>query len=688
MFYSFGYEADMPVTNQHPPASLACSPKLHGLRFRKTLIASLIILAFSVNAAAEANDEAYTEMSLDELMGLEIFHAASLLPTKHFRAPGTVYSFTRADFTRLGARRVEDLLQFVPGIQLNQYRKRHRSIWMRGLLDRYNDKVVLLVDGIRKRHLYYGHFSLGDSLPLERIEKVEIIQGPASSLYGANAFAGIISITTRDFAENQELEATLGLGDNHRGKVGLLYNAPSLQAFGSTLTQDAPFRKDRKSFIGGEVLQPLDEDYSNLSLKVSPVDGLTLMLDYQKNETPFLFIPNTQDAFVDERYLNFAAAYETGDLDSGKLEANLFYTRDNALEYELEQVTQELGYKERQNAVMAGLTVTGFKRLFRDHVFALGFSWQYEEAREMDYERYYKYNWPDDGWGYESGELLTEPGISTHDYAVYLQDVWDISTELNLTLGARFDSFEQFGDHLNYRAALVYSPDERQTWKLMYGTAIRTPAYREYLKVLDTDFVAPIPDPERINSLEIGYNYQWEQASLGITLFNNVVEDYIHEAPTPDEADEYFANSDDEWNMHGVEMLLRYHPTDRLSLRLGAGYLKAKEKGVGDLPYLASWNGSFNLNYNYRNNHHVGLSLFYNDNRQDTNDDPEDQPGSFLLTNLYTHGSIDRSWSYEAGIDNLFDERVYDPAGDFGGQYNTERSEREIWLRIKWNSVR
>ena len=657
-----------------------------GVRYRAAVFAVLFSVSISgpVGAASVGDQQQFTSMSLNELMDLEVFRSATLLPTKHVKAAGTVYSFSRDDLVRLGVRRLDDLLQFVPGIQLNQYRKRHRSIWTRGLIDRYNDKLVLLVDGIRKRHLYYGHFSLGESLPIERVEKVEVIQGPASSLYGANAFGGIISITTREFSDRPVLETTLGLADNHRGKVSFLYNTPNTQVFGSYLGQDAPFRRDRKSFIGGNVLQPLDEDYANVSLKASPLSGLTLMADYQESQTPFLFIPSSQDAFVEERFLTLAARYETGDVDNGKLEASLFYTHDEALEYEKEQVTQSLGYQETQNARLAGATLTGFKRLGADHMTALGFAWQYEKAEEMDYERNFYF-----ATGFlsppESGQLLSQPGIVNNDFAVFAQDVWDINPNINLTLGGRYDYFEQFGTHFNYRGALVYSPDDRQTWKLLYGTAIRTPSFREYLKVLEgTTFDPPTPEPEQITSLELGFNYQWENAGLGITIFDNEVDDYIHEVPTPDGADEYFTNSSSSWQMRGAEALLRYQPTDKLSLRLGIGYLDAKEQGTGELPYLASWNGSFNANYRLWGKHNVGLSLFYNDNRNDTNSFVTDQPENFILTNLYAFGDLDKEWSYQFGVDNLFDERVYDPAGDFGAQYNTERAEREVWLRVKW----
>jgi outer membrane receptor for ferrienterochelin and colicins len=659
-------------------------PRFRSLTRPLRCAALLLLPLFACPGQAKPQDTQYADMPLRELMSLEVFTAASLLPTEYSKAPGTVFSFGREDFTRLGIRRLDDLLQFVPGFQINQYRKRHRSIWGRGLLDRYNDKFVLMVDGVQQRHLYYGHFALGDNFPLEKVEKVEIIQGPASSLYGANAFAGIIAITTRSFSDKPAVEATLEAGDNSRGKASALYNSPQVQVFASHLDQDAAFSNDRRSFIGGEVLQPLDERYSNLFVKVRPFDGLTLSLDYQRNDTPFLFIPSTQDAFVEERPLTLSALYESGDLDRGRIEIKGHYTRDRAREYEVEQITRRDAYDENQNATMFGATITGFKRLFQHHTLALGASWQHEQADDFDYLRHFRY---DTGFIDPpfSGSLLSDPQIENDDFALFAQDVWDLRPDLTLTLGARHDRYEAFGGHTNYRAALVYNPSDRQVWKLLYGTADRTPSYREYLKVLErTRFAAPVPDPEHIESLELGYLYQWDRANLSLTLFHNEIEGYIHEHPTPDGSDEYFTNSETPWRMHGAEALVKFRLDRRLHLRLSAAYLQAEEEGAGDLPYLAKWSGSANLNYNYVGNHSAGLTLIYNSDRSDTNDSPEDDPGSLLLVNLYGFGRLSDSLSYSTGIDNLFDEKVYDPAADFGGQYNTERTRREIWARLEW----
>lgn len=643
-----------------------------------------IILALTLAMSPAAANHDFADMSLKALMELEVFTAASLTPTSHNKAPGTVYSFNREDIHRLGIRRLDDLFQLVPGFQVNQYRKRHRSIWSRGILDRYNDKFVLLVDGIQVRHLYYGHFSLGDDFPLEKVEKVEIIQGPASSLYGANAFAGLISITTRKFSDAPAVETSLELADNQRIKATGMYNSPQAQLFVSHLDQDAAFDGQRKSFIGRDSEQELDEEFTNLLLKIRPLSGLTLMLDYERNDTPFLFIPSTQDAYVEERPLTLAALYETGDVEEGRLEAKLHYSRNRAREFEIEQQTRLPGYQESQDATLAGLSLTGFKRLFDDHLFTLGASWQHERADNMDFTRSFRFD-----LGFLraplSGSLLSMPNIRNDDYALFVQDVWDIRPDLSLTLGGRYDAYEVFGDHFNYRAALVYSPSERQVWKLLFGTAIRTPTYREYLKVLEgTDFVPPVPEPERLESLELGYQYQWDRAHLGLTLFHNEIEDYIHESPTPNGADEFFTNSLNPWRMYGAEALLRVRVNPHLNMRFNLAYLDAREDDVGDLPYLATWTGGFNANYNYSGTHHAGLTLVYNSDREDTNDFPDDDSDAFVLVNVNAFGDINQRLSYALGIDNLFDEKVFDPAADFGGQHNTERSEREIWARLEW----
>ena len=629
-------------------------------------------------------DFSYADMSLKELMSLQVFTTASLIPTELAKAPGTAYMFDRDDFERLGARRLGDLLELTPGIQLNQYRKRHATIWARGVIDRYNDKMTLFIDGIPVRSLYYGHFDTGDNIPLENIETVEILLGPASSLYGANAFGGVISITTREFSGSGSGSATAEGASNNRGKVTAQYSGGSFTVFGSHLAQEAPYSADRKSFTGAETNQPLEEDYSWLHVKARPTEGLTLIADYQQNNMPFVFMAPPQAAFIEERPLTLAAKYESGDIGQGRMEAKLHYSVHDILEYSTEDSIPGVSYRERQNGVNGGASMAYFRELVGGHVLTLGATASHSRAEDMNYSLFwhYKRGLLDSP---ESGSLLSDPDVETNDYAAFAQFVWKASDHLSVTLGGRYDTYDIFGSHFNYRGAMVWTPASEQVLKLLYGTSIRTPVYREHLKVMEnSDFVPPVPDPEKMRTIELGYSYRWETAAVEFTAYRNDFEDYIQETQTPDGADEYFANSSQDWKMTGLDALLLVHPSKNIKTRLAASYIGAERSEAGKLPYLAQWIGSMAVSYQYLPGHFAGFILRYNSQREDTNEHEEDDSGAFFIADLAAYGKITDRLGYSLGVDNLADQKVYDSAGDFGGRYNTERTRQEIWLRLEY----
>ncbi len=667
---------------------------MQNFRLISAAIGLCLLLPFSAHSESSPVED-YTELSLKELMALEIFTSASMLPTEIKKAPGTVYSFNRKDFLRLGVRTIDELLDYVPGLQQNQYKKRHRSVWARGVINRYNNKMKMLVDGVPMQHVYYGDFSNGENLPLEKVDKVEIIVGPASSLYGANAFAGVISVTTRPFTENAQtsyIETTLDVGDNSRAGGKIFYNSQKLQGFASYLDQDAPFRKNRRSFIGDKVSQPRDEDYTNLYFKAQPVKGLQLSFNYQAMDTPFVFAPGIINIDTDAKSYNASLHYEVGDLEQGKLETIAYYTDDQATEKEYEQENGSLAYKEDRDAVYYGIKATWFKKFLKVHTLSIGTEWQHDEAKDMNFIRTWDHNMKS-SYPTTSGSLLTEPNEKNNDYAVFIQDVWEISHDLTMTLGGRYDAFDAFDNDKNYRFALVYTPTEQQTLKFLWGSSVRKPTYREYLKVLEVDnFVQPKLDTEKMQTVELGYAYQWQNASISVTGFYNEFEDFIKQEEKVDASgnkDEAFVNDNQTWRMHGIELLTEYQPVSRVSLRASLGWLKAQNREYGNIPYIAEWNASLFANYQWMTEHFIGLSAFYNSSREDTNDieysDKRDDPDSFITLNLNVHGQLFDNISYQLGVKNLTDEKVYDPASDFSDDYNTQRTDREVWGKLTWH---
>jgi outer membrane receptor protein involved in Fe transport len=234
---------------------------------------------------------------------------------------------------------------------------------------------------------------------------------------------------------------------------------------------------------------------------------------------------------------------------------------------------------------------------------------------------------------------------------------------------------------------MVYAPTEQQTIKMLWGTAVRKPTYREYLKVLEnSSFVPETPETEKMETFELGYAYQWQDANISITSFYNEFDDYLHEVATPDGNDEYFMNSDNTWRMYGIEMLSVYQLNSQLNFRATLGWLKAKESGSGDLPYLSEWTASFLTDYQWLQSHHLVLSLFHNSNKEDTNDQKfsDDDSDAFTTLNVHAYGKLLDNVSYQLGVKNITDEKVFDPAGDFDERYNNQKSEREIWGKLTY----
>ncbi len=651
------------------------------------LLLALLLLIPPASTLAQSLDQ-LLELSIEELMRVEITTSASHLPTRRQQAPATVYTFDREDFSRLGIRRVEQLFTFIPGFQLNQYRKRHTTLWARGLVARHNNKMVLLIDGIPRKQIYYGHFSLGNALPLELIERVEVILGPASSLYGANALGGVISITTRPHDPQKPHALTLELADNQHYQTEVLLTTPATRLFASHLTQQAPFSADRRAFTGDPTRQPLGETFSTLHLHHRLNPQLALSLELRHNETPFLFIPPTQDAWVEEQALSAALHYHHGEPQQGQWNGQLFYLRDHSEEREAEALSQQLGYHERQHADLFGADLRYTRQLHPDHTLLLAGEWRQERAKDLALTRHFHFR---DGFldPPRQGYLINNPNFREDNLALLLQEVWRLDDDLTLTLGGRYDRYNRFGEHLNYRTALSYTSTPQHTWNLLYGTAIRTPSYRESMKILDDkEFQPPPLHPERIATAELAYHYQREDTALGITLFHNTLQRYIREVPVPGGDDQYFANSHHDWQMQGLELLLEQQLNEALHLRLGASYLDPQWDLPGRPPYLSRYTLHSALHYRYHPNHQLGASLHYIDQRQDSNRFPHDTPRAALRINLHVSGTPMPHLDYQLGIDNLFDQRIYDPAADFGWMHNTEQSRREIWARLRWHFTR
>ena len=136
------------------------------------------------------------ELSLEDLFNIKVTSASKEEETVR-DSPSTVTVYTQKDIRAIGARTLNDLLAVTPGFDVRP----DSQIDVRGISSTFNNRVLLLLDGVPMDDAYYGaNGKTADLVYLDYVERVEIIRGPGSALYGTNAFAGVVSVTTRSGA--------------------------------------------------------------------------------------------------------------------------------------------------------------------------------------------------------------------------------------------------------------------------------------------------------------------------------------------------------------------------------------------------------------------------------------------------------------------------------------------------------
>src|SRR5438093_4482532 len=221
--------------------------------------ASLMATTWAADTqSAPAKPSEPTEISLEELMKMEIpvVEAASKYKQKITEAPSSVTILTSDEVKKYGHRTLADILQTVPGVYVS-YDRNYSFLGVRGFnLGDANDRVLLLVDGHRINNSLSDSAFIGTEFILDAdlIDRVEVIRGPGSSLYGNNAFLGVINVITRkgrDMTGNgAEVSGEAASFDTYKGRVtygnkfknglelllsGTLYDSQGQEAFFSQL---------------------------------------------------------------------------------------------------------------------------------------------------------------------------------------------------------------------------------------------------------------------------------------------------------------------------------------------------------------------------------------------------------------------------------------------------------------------
>lgn len=652
----------------------------------------LITLAIGTNAfSQEKTDDDLFNLSLEELMQIEVTSATKSSISIQ-KAPSTIKVFTQEDFKKYSFTTLQDILNTIPGIQVQEYRAGHQNVWVRGVQQRYNNKVLLIIDGVPMRDNYYGHFNIDESLTLDNIEQVEVINGPGSVLYGTNSFSGVISVTTK--TKGKSISARYGSFNSLKvaGEYdvkGLYANVNYFQTDGFSPVYNAD---------GYQREHPQNADNFSANFKYEK-NGYSLVGSYNSYNYPYKYRSSKKQYTFHRKpiYIGGNKSFYLGERSNLDVTAYYNYYGFSKDKVKFEGVDSDVIKEiatEYMNSALLGGNVD-YNVEFNKHSLLIGTSYQQDMALDMKEHITYDI---DDGDISVYEQNLTQPNISRTDLALYVQDMWSLTESILLTAGLRYDILTDFDNEFNYRIGLTGQAPSNLYGKILYGTSYRVPSYREYLDVASYN---PLLKPEYLNTFEVQAGYLFEKGNVSLTYFNNNYKDFIQELVVDSiaenggfrEVDDEMAFNFDSRSTSGFEFNAALYPAKGLFLNVGAFYmLNAQEDsgpipagihpayqdmGTVDLVFLSDYTLNFTATYRFMKKYQVGINTNYfsdrkvPDNYQDDVPDDVKNPANangFVKVDLFAGVELAQKLDFNLKIRNLFDADIYSPPyGDPAG---------------------
>ncbi len=504
------------------------------LIFMRAVACGLVLLRFGVfDVQAQSEQTDLTTLRIEDLMNLDVT-SASKKEQKLSEVSAAIFVIGREDIRRSGATNIPDLLRMVPGLEVAQINPSTWAISARGFNGQYSTKLLVLIDG---RTVYSSTFSGvywdAQDVPLELIERIEIIRGPGAAVWGANAVNGVINILTRT-AENTQSGVISAAG-------GSLLHGYGLVRYGGKIGSHGAYRLFADGFDSGHYPAPdgqsgEDDWYlyhggfradGNVSGKDSvSFEGEAINGNAGERTYTVVSLSPPVNAVLDlrDRFSGWSVL--------GRWKHSLSPDSETSLQ----------AYFDRSDR---GDTTYGIG----SNTFDVDFQHHRRWGPRQDIVWGLSYRLTSDHTATTLRSSFHPVNLSTQIFGAFVQDELAIRPHrLSLSLGTKFEHEYYNGFNVQPTARATWSPDERDTFWAAVSGAQRTPSRAETgvrlnyaalpgpddLPVLVSLFGNPWMKNERLIATEAGFRKQSaDRVSFDLSLFFNQYRDLASTEPGP-----------------------------------------------------------------------------------------------------------------------------------------------------------
>ena len=598
---------------------------------------------------------AIPSVNAEEIKNLEnIIVTESRIPTVVSESLSAISVIEREDIERYQATDLYDLMSRLPGVSMlrNGVRGSATSLSIRG---NQGDHSLFLVDGVRIGSATLGSATLG-LINTNSIERIEVVRGPKSNLYGADAIGGVVNIITRDAADMDSLQVKSSVGSNGTKETtlsaGTTQGKSSYSAVLNTYKTDGIDSTYDTSFLHGD-----DDGHENDSIALrygyEISDDAKLSLSYNSNdsltdydsgcskweEVSGVWIQEQFECYIynETKITSLSSSLDLDVTDRWSTNFQLGRSTDNAEELSPNVDLADFSLDGIFNTTKTEATWFNAIKLDGDAILSLGLDYQKDEVDSSN----------------------TYDVSSRDNKAAFLQ--YKLKSDgADVSFGARRDDNEQFGAHTTTSVMAGQDVSDNVRLNFSYGEGFKAPTFNDlyYPGSGNPNFV-----PEQSKNIELGLNANWGNSVANVTLFNNRLENLIQYNFAT-----WATDQTAEVEITGLELSLETELAGWL-VGLSGTVLNPEDKSTGNLlrrraEQSASLDGDYSAG-----NYGLGFTIYSQSHTFD-NAANTVRFGGYTTLALRANFDLSDNWKVKVNANNLTDKE-YVTASGFLGNYRS-----------------